>query len=77
MPNFSRYDERAKEYFTPMLDAAIQRDINHPCIFSWVLFNETWGLEKHKTKEGQEWVKGLVRRTKRMDPTRLVEDNSP
>lgn len=77
MPNFSRYDERAKEYFTTMLDAAIERDINHPCIFSWVLFNETWGLEKHKTNEGQEWVKELVHRTKRIDPTRLVEDNSP
>ncbi len=77
MPNFSRYDEKAKQYFTDMLDAAVARDMNHPCIFSWVLFNETWGLEKHKTKEGQQWVKGLVRHTKELDPTRLVEDNSP
>ncbi|MFH1738482.1 MAG: sugar-binding domain-containing protein [bacterium] len=77
MPNFNRFDERAKELFTPMLDAAVQRDKNHPCIFSWVLFNETWGLDQHKTEEGQEWVKELVRHTKKSDPTRLVEDNSP
>ncbi len=77
MPNFRRYDRTAKEYFTDMLEASVARDKNHPCIFSWVLFNETWGLEKHKTEEGQQWVKGLVRHTKELDPTRLVEDNSP
>jgi len=62
------------------LRGMVRRDFNHPSIFSWVVFNETWGL---KTKdrgylpETQEWVESMWRLAKGLDPTRLVEDNSP
>jgi hypothetical protein len=65
------------------LRGMIDRDYNHPAIFAWVLFNETWGLF---TKEGQRevyrpetrtWVASVYREVKALDPTRLVEDNSP
>jgi len=58
----------------------IKRDYNHPSIFSWVNFNETWGLRtkgKGYIKDTQEWVKSVYHLTKDLDPTRLVEDNSP
>lgn len=64
------------------LRGMIDRDYNHPAIFSWVLFNETWGLQ---TKEGdrerylpeaQRKAASLYRLTKSLDGTRLVEDNS-
>jgi len=65
----------------------IRRDMNHPSVFSWVVFNETWGLYTHEEKDGkktrtyrpetQERVAGLYRLAKSLDPTRLVEDNSP
>ena len=61
------------------LKGMIKRDYNHPSIFSWVLFNETWGLRFEKSgydKEVQQWVASLYDLTKRIDPTRLVEDNS-
>jgi len=65
------------------LRGMVARDFNHPAIFSWVTFNETWGLF---TKDGdkkaflpatQEWVIQMYRLAKQLDPTRLVEDNSP
>jgi glycosyl hydrolase family 2 len=65
------------------LRGMVERDYNHPAIFAWVLFNETWGLF---TKEGQRevyrpetrtWVASVYRETKALDRTRLVEDNSP
>jgi Glycosyl hydrolases family 2, sugar binding domain/Glycosyl hydrolases family 2, TIM barrel domain len=65
------------------LRGMIERDFNHPAIFAWVLFNETWGLF---SKEGekdvyrpatQAWAASVYRATKQWDPTRLVEDNSP
>jgi beta-galactosidase/beta-glucuronidase len=52
----------------------IDRDYNHPSIFSWVLWNETWGLfttidkEKNKReyiKETQEWVRSMYQKVKK------------
>jgi hypothetical protein len=65
------------------LRGMIRRDFNHPSIFSWVPFNETWGLftrqgdKRVYLPETQEWVASVYRLTKTLDPTRLVEDNSP
>jgi len=65
------------------LRGMVARDFNHPAIFSWVTFNETWGLF---TKQGnkrtylpatQDWVIRMYHLAKQLDPTRLVEDNSP
>ena len=64
------------------LRGMVARDYNHPAIFSWITFNETWGLF---TKEGdkrdylpetQAWVIKMYHLAKQLDPTRLVEDNS-
>ncbi len=58
---------------------AMERDFNHPAIFSWVLFNETWGLmtkDQGYTPATQAWVKSMWEQAKQIDPTRLIEDNS-
>jgi hypothetical protein len=64
----------------------IKRDYNHPSIFSWIVFNETWGLTTHSLENGKEtsqylpktqnWVASMYYLAKSLDPTRLVEDNS-
>lgn len=61
----------------------IKRDFNHPSIFSWVIFNETWGLfsrdddnKRLYQPETQEWVREMYELAKSLDPTRLAEDNS-
>lgn len=68
------------------LRGMIRRDFNHPSIFSWVPFNETWGLftrdpqdpdKRRYLPETQEWVASIYRLARKLDPTRLVEDNSP
>ncbi|RME93275.1 MAG: glycoside hydrolase family 2 [Verrucomicrobia bacterium] len=65
------------------LRGMIRRDFNHPAIFCWVPFNETWGLFTRRDgrraylPETQEWVASIYDLAKRLDPTRLVEDNSP
>ncbi|MEZ4699904.1 MAG: glycoside hydrolase family 2 TIM barrel-domain containing protein [Rhodothermales bacterium] len=64
------------------LEWMMQRDFNHPSIFAWVPFNETWGLftkagdREIYTPETQAWVASVYDQAKRRDPTRLVEDNS-
>lgn len=57
----------------------IQRDYNHPCIFSWVLFNETWGLGFQKYRDAidrHHWVKSMYHLAKSLDQSRPIEDNS-
>lgn len=65
------------------LRGMVKRDFNHPAIFSWIVFNETWGLftnvseNKRKYKpETQKWVMNMYHLAKSLDNTRLVEDNS-
>ncbi|MBN1816212.1 MAG: hypothetical protein JW828_02555 [Sedimentisphaerales bacterium] len=73
-------DEKMRAETEYALRGMIRRDYNHPSIFSWVNFNETWGLrtgDKGYTPETQTWVESVYRLTKELDATRLVEDNSP
>jgi hypothetical protein len=66
------------------MEGMFARDYNHPSIFSWVLFNETWGLfsideegKRSYKPETQQWVSEMYAHAKELDKTRLVEDNSP
>lgn len=71
--------EEMKRETVTALTGMIRRDYNHPSVFSWVIFNETWGLstkDKGYTPETQRWVASMYDLAKSLDPTRLVEDNS-
>ena len=74
--------------FEREMEEQIVRDRNHPAIFYWVIFNETWGLFDQPRVPGgpagkvyseatAKWVVKCWERAKKLDPTRLVEDNSP
>jgi len=78
----------ARAFYEPQMFEVLKRDINHPSIFYWVVFNETWGLFDFYQKEDgtkgkvyteatQKWVVDCYHKVKEYDPTRLVEDNSP
>lgn len=77
--------EAQKEHSVAM-KGLIERDYNHPSIFQWVLFNETWGLftanagvdkKRLYTPETQTWVENVFKEAKKLDQTRIIEDNSP
>ena len=45
-PNFGEGGDTAvgRQRFETMMREAIERDFNHPSIFAWCMFNETWGF---------------------------------
>jgi hypothetical protein len=76
MPNFWRSTPPAQARLADTMRAAIARDFNHPSIFAWCLINEEWGMVFDNQTQRQ-WLKGLWRQAKQLDPTRLIIDNSP
>lgn len=84
VPNsWGQPDAPMRHEITSTLRAMIERDYNHPSIFAWVTFNEAWGLltprnGKHVyLPETQRWVVSVYHLAKQLDPTRLVDDDSP
>ncbi len=77
-----RPDEAGQAQFEKEMEDQIIRDRNHPSLFYWVVFNESWGLyTKEETANNipassYDWVVKCYNRVKELDPTRLVEDNS-
>src|ERR1051325_9857023 len=78
IPNVWTHSPQAREWYEQLLRGAVARDFNHPAIFAWVDFNETWGLDHPGPydAERQKWVESMWKLTKALDPMRLVEDNS-
>ena len=65
------------------LEEMIKRDYNHPSIFSWVIFNEQWGLQTKDENNNEKilpetynWVTSMYYKAKSLDGSRLIEDNS-
>lgn len=78
IPNYKKNTPRAQALWEQTLRATVARDFNHPAIIAWCDFNETWGIgDGGYTPETQAWVRSMYELTKQLDPTRLVEDNSP
>jgi hypothetical protein len=81
LPNTWRQNVRARQAWEKTMREVVARDRNHPAIIAWVAFNETWGLgtpaQYKSDRDTQDWVRSVVAAIRRLDPTRLVEDNSP
>ena len=56
-------DPRYREEWASTCHAAVRRLSNHPCVVTWVLFNESWGQFDSVAATGRVW---------RIDPTRPV-----
>jgi hypothetical protein len=84
MPSASFQNPSKRSAWEETMRAEIARDRNHPSIFAWVAFNETWGLSYfHNSQppypvnpDTQKWVESVWKEMKQLDPSRLVEDNS-
>ncbi|HES58138.1 MAG TPA: glycoside hydrolase family 2, partial [Firmicutes bacterium] len=78
VPNYWKHTAQAQTWWEQAMRAAVTRDFNHPAIFAWCDFNETWGIgDGEYDAERQAWVADMYHLTKQLDPTRLCEDNSP
>jgi hypothetical protein len=54
----------------------VERDASHPCIVSWVPFNESWGAPNLPQNPAERhYISAVYHLTKTLDPTRPVIGN--
>jgi beta-galactosidase/beta-glucuronidase len=76
MPSAYRFTQRSVDRLSREWAAAVQRDFSHPCIFSWVPINESWGVPNlPNIARERHYVQALYHLTKTLDPTRPVIGN--
>jgi beta-galactosidase/beta-glucuronidase len=76
MPSPYVFNEKAVRNVVDEWQKVIERDYNHPCIITWVLYNESWGVyDVCRNKQQQNYLKALYSLTKALDSTRPVIDN--
>jgi beta-galactosidase/beta-glucuronidase len=76
MPSAYRYTQRSVERLTKEWIDVLRRDWSHPCIVTWVPFNESWGVpDLPDSAEQRHYVQALYHLTKTMDSTRPVIGN--
>lgn len=76
MANAYRYTTGAVERLAHEWLEIVRRDVNHPCIVTWVPLNESWGVPSLRERpEQRHYLKALYHLTKALDPTRPVIEN--
>lgn len=70
------FNDEAVERFTKEWLEVVQQQYNHPCIITWVPFNESWGIQNiiHDVRQ-QTFTEGIYHLTKSIDPYRPVITN--
>jgi beta-galactosidase/beta-glucuronidase len=76
MPSAYAFSTEAMARVTAEWQEAIERDYSHPCIVTWVPFNESWGIPElpHDPRQ-RSYQQALYHLTKGLDPTRPVSGN--
>lgn len=77
LPNWLRLTEESAARGRETITRMIERDFNHPSTIIWTIINESWGADLFGNDYDRRWLKQMFHYVKRLDPTRLVVDNSP
>ncbi len=76
MPSAYRFTRTAIKRLVREWTEAIDRDYSHPCVVTWVPFNESWGVpELTSVREQRHAVEALYHLTRTLDMTRPVIGN--
>lgn len=76
MPSMYSNTENSRTVFEREWLLSVEQQRNHPCVLTWVPFNESWGIEDIFTdKIVQDFVNDIYHKTKAIDNTRPVVTN--
>jgi len=76
LPHVDVFTSKAERLLEETLKAMVLRDRNHPSLIIWGIVNEGWGVNP-ADERGRNWLIKAYRLIRKLDPTRLIVDNSP
>lgn len=76
MPSNYDFTPEGQRMLLSELQAFVRRDYNHPCIVTWIPFNESWGVHEIAGDSRQKsFVKAVYHLLRSLDESRLVGSN--
>jgi Glycosyl hydrolases family 2, TIM barrel domain/Glycosyl hydrolases family 2, sugar binding domain len=76
MPSAYRFTRTAVRRLLHQWHDVIIRDLSHPCIVTWVPFNESWGVPDLPGIAAQrDFIRAIYHLTRTLDPSRPVSGN--
>lgn len=77
MANARAWSPENEEWFLDEWERVVRRDLNHPCVVTWVPVNESAGVNDLRAGHAGQYgfIERLVALTRRLDPERPVVDN--
>jgi glycosyl hydrolase family 2 len=75
LPNWNEFTPEAATRARRTFEGMVERDFNHPSIVIWTLINESWGVDLNDAGQ-RRWVAQTYEWARKIDPTRLIVDNS-
>lgn len=76
LPNWNRFSPATASAGLAMLTEMVDVLGNHPSIVAWTIINEDWGTELRHAAHQRRWLADAYDHLRRLDPTRLIIDNS-
>ncbi|WP_299039360.1 glycoside hydrolase family 2 protein [uncultured Pseudokineococcus sp.] len=75
-PGAYEFSPRAVHRLVAEWMEVVDRDASHPCVVTWVPFNESWGIQQVRDDPAQQaYARALTDLTRALDPTRPVVCN--
>ena len=76
VPSPYDFSYKMKKDFENTASALIKKHFNNPSVITWVLFNESWGIQELSLNQSQkDYLLAMYYKTKSFDNTRLIIDN--
>ena len=76
LPNWNRFSPAAAAAGLATLTDMVASLGNHPSIVAWTIINEDWGTDLRHAADQRRWLATAYDHLRRLDPTRLIVDNS-
>lgn len=76
MPSMYENTAKSRRTFEKEWLQTLKQQYNHPCIITWTVFNESWGIKDvYSNKIQQDFINKMYKLTKEYDPFRFVQTN--